>query len=504
MIWCAADSRAGRAIRLTSLDDLPPEALAGRQLLESQQIQSLLVPPLVRRSRLEGFAGVDPIRGQRLQRLAYVDPLTGLPNRTLLSQRLDQALQRNTVAGRLLAVCFLDLDAFKAVNDAHGHAVGDQLLVVIAQRLQQCLRPIDTVGRMGGDEFILIFPELESRDQLRQLGQACLDAITQPCLLRGTAVVSLTTSLGVRLVPAGDAVDADTLLRQADQAMYAAKRQGPGRIHLFDVELERHQQQRLQGIDAIRAAIANGEMVLDAQPIAELDSGRVRSLEALVRWQHPTRGLLAPGEWLPLLEDHPAQVELGAWVLAEALRHWRSWRAAGLSIGIHVNVSALELADPRFVEQLATLLGDAAPGQHGLVLEVLESASFRHTGRMVATMQRCQPLGVRFALDDFGTGYSSLRHLRELPLSTLKIDRSFVEAMLREPADRAIVKGVVEMARAFGHDCVAEGVTTAAQVALLRELGCTYGQGYGLARPMPIPQVPAWMASQGGVVSMPA
>jgi len=523
--WWMAEMRAGRAIKLSCLDELPPQAVEERLLLESQNIQSLLVLPLVRRGHLDGFAGFDHVRGsrfwsdeeiavlrivvnsfaqglerrlidRRLEAMAFEDALTGLPNRVLLRRRLDEALEQVRRSSRMLAVGYLDLDAFKQINDSHGHAVGDELLRLIADRLRSCLNPGDTAGRLGGDEFVVILPEREHPDQLLLVGESLLAAIAEPFTIGDGVRVAISTSLGFRFVPPDDA-DADMLLRQADQAMYAAKRAGRGGIHVFDVSLDRSEQERRESIRTISTALARGEMCLHMQPMVDLRSGRTAFVEALVRWQHPVRGLLMPGHWLQVIEDQPEIAELGRWVLDQAMDLASRWIAAGLCDGVSVNVSPLELEDARFEQRLADLLRRHAGMPPGaLRLEVVETSAIARMDRLIATMGQCRDLGVSFALDDFGTGYSSLTHMRQLPVSCVKVDRSFVARMIDDPADRTIVRSVIELAHAFDRNCVAEGVETQAQIAWLSAMNCDLLQGYGIAKPMAPQDLENWLRSR--------
>ena len=519
--WFLAELLAGRVINLESLADLPAEAGQEWEMLSSLGIQSVLMLPLVRRGRLEGFAGFDHIRGsrrwndqevavlsivvsgfaqgferrlfdQQLRQLAYEDPLTRLPNRSLLSQRLGEELERARSNGTQLAVGYLDLDNFKPINDSHGHAVGDQLLVAVAERLCRCLRPGDTVGRLGGDEFVVILPGLSSLAELEALGERLLSAVAQPTLLGETLSVAVSTSIGFRLVPPDDA-DPDTLLRQADQAMYAAKRDGPGRMHHFDVELERRQSLQRSRLERVRQAIGQQQLRLFVQPVIDLATRQLRFAEALVRWQHPQQGLLTPQDWLGWIEDQPEIIRLGDWVLERALQHCSAWARQGQCTAVSVNLSARELRDPGFVERIrAALARHPDLPASALRLEVLETAALEDLEQVAENIARCRELGVSFALDDFGTGYSSLTYLRRLPISTIKIDRSFVARMLEDPADQAIVKAVVDLAHAFGRTCVAEGVETPEHLQALLAMGCELAQGFAIARPMPAEELPGW------------
>ena len=440
------------------------------------------------------FADITRLKEQeeRLEQMAYYDALTKLPNRVLLADRMTQALAQVRRGGPMLAVCYLDLDAFKPVNDAHGHDAGDRLLVEMSHRLKGALRTGDTVARLGGDEFVLLLPGLRNLPECDHLVDRILHCVAEPFEVAPGHPVTLTASIGVRTVPPDDA-DPDTLLRQADQAMYAAKQEGRGRAHRFDPDLDRQVVARRDLIARIRAGLSLGEMCLHFQPIVDLATGEVRFAEALVRWRRADRGMLSPGEWIPAIEGTDAMAELGDWVLEEALAHCERWSAHGLRAGVSVNVSGFELRDPAFAERVRTALA-RHPGSppSRLRLEVLESAALTDMALVTRTIEECAAIGVHFSLDDFGTGYSSLAYMKRLPVTTIKIDRSFVADMLTDPGDRAIVTGVVELARVFGRQSVAEGVETQEHVDALRELRCDMGQGYGIAPPMPADEFEAW------------
>jgi diguanylate cyclase (GGDEF)-like protein/PAS domain S-box-containing protein len=442
---------------------------------------------------------------RQLQHIAHYDALTGIPNRVLLADRMHQALAQARRAGRLMAVCYVDLDGFKPINDAWGHDAGDRVLVEIAQRLKDGLRGGDTVARLGGDEFVLLL-DMENREECDTALRRVLDAIAQPLTVGGQPT-SISASVGVTLYPLDDA-DPDTLLRHADQAMYGAKQQGRNCYQLFDPIRDRAVRAHREALDRIAAALDAGEFVLHYQPKVNMRLGSVVGVEALLRWQHPQRGLLLPAEFLPVIEDSDLVVRVGEWVIATALQERQAWQAQGLDLTISVNIAARHLSQPDFVARLIELLREhpALPPRR-LELEVLETAALEDMGRVARIIEECRELGVSFALDDFGTGYSSLAYIKRLPADTLKIDQSFVRDMLRDPEDCAIVEGIVGLTRVFRRHAVAEGIETVEHGVLLLKLGCDVGQGHGIARAMPADALvdwvrgwrpdPAWVANAG-------
>jgi diguanylate cyclase (GGDEF)-like protein/PAS domain S-box-containing protein len=428
----------------------------------------------------------------QLEHVAHFDVLTGLPNRVLLADRLQQALSHAQRRGTLMAVVFLDLDHFKDVNDAHGHAVGDQLLVALAQRLRDSLRDGDTLARVGGDEFVAVLADIPDVGECERVLERLLVAASQPVSLTGR-LLQVSGSLGAALFPQ-DGSEADTLLRHADQAMYQAKQAGKRRYQLFDVAQDISTRQRVESRARVAQALAQREFVLHFQPKVNLRLGRVVGAEVLVRWQDPQRGLLAPGLFLPDIEGHPLSAQLGDWVLGAALAQLADWRRAGFRLPLSVNISAHHLQQPHFVSRLAEhLRAHPQVVPTDLELEVLETSALEDIPRVSALMRECQAMGVSFALDDFGTGYSSLTYLKRLPASVLKIDQSFVRDMLGSQDDLAIVQGVIGLAKAFGREVIAEGVETRAHADALQRLGCELAQGYGVARPMSAQQLPAWV-----------
>lgn len=420
------------------------------------------------------------------------DVLTGLPNRAFLSDLLNQALEFSRTEQFPLAVCMLDLDGFKAVNDGYGHASGDLLLVEVAARLQGILRGGDAVARLSGDEFVLILRHVEGQAQLRTVLGRVLSAVASPYSIRGQQI-SVSASIGVTLYPS-DNDDADTLLRHADQAMYVAKQSGRNRFHLFDVSLDQEVKATHQTVERVRRAMNNGELRLFYQPKVNMRSGAVLGFEALLRWQHPLKGLVPPAEFLPLIEQTDLIVDIGEWVIDRAMAQMQQWQQVGHRWSVSVNIAARHFQRADFVERLRLLLArheGVAPRM--LDLEIVESVAIENIKRVSECLEACQQLGVQFSLDDFGTGYSSLSYLKRLPTQTIKIDKSFVRDILHDQDDLALTRAVIGLARAFGRQVIAEGVETVEHGELLMGLGCDVAQGYGIARPMPAAEVVGWV-----------
>ena len=439
------------------------------------------------------FTDITPLKKHQdeLEHIAHYDALTGMPNRVLLADRLQQAMLQSQRRNSALAVAYLDLDGFKPVNDQHGHEVGDQLLVTLSQRMKASLRESDTLARIGGDEFVALLVDIGERRDCELLLSRLLQAAATPVRVDG-ALLQLSASIGVTLYPQDNA-DADQLVRHADQAMYLAKQAGKNRFHLFDVAQDAAIQSQRESLEHIRVALDRQEFVLYYQPKVNMRTGAIIGAEALIRWQHPERGLLAPAAFLPVIEGQPISIEIGEWVIQTALAQMALWRGAGLDIGVSVNIGALQLQQPGFVARLGTLLAahPTVPAQ-SLELEILETSALEDMAQISEVMHACQAIGVRFALDDFGTGYSSLTYLKRLPAELLKIDQSFVRDMLTDVDDLAIVKGVIGLASAFRRSVIAEGVETVAHGQSLLALGCDLAQGYGIARPMPAADLPGW------------
>lgn len=431
----------------------------------------------------------------QLEHIAHFDTLTGLPNRVLLADRLRQGMTQTQRREQRLAVVFLDIDAFKIINDTHGHAAGDQLLKTVANRMKMALREGDTLARIGGDEFVAVLLDLDNTDASEPMLSRLIEAAAQPVNVDGL-VLQVTASLGVTFYPQADDVDADQLLRQADQAMYLAKQGGKNRYQIFDAEQDRNVRGHHENLDRIRHALTDREFVLYYQPKVNMRNGTVIGVEALIRWKHPEKGLLPPVVFLPLIEEHQLAIEVGEWVINAALMQIGLWQATGLNIPVSVNIGAIQLQQVHFVERLREILAahpNVKPGC--LELEILETSALEDVTQVSRIIKACHEMQVDFALDDFGTGYSSLTYLKQLPVTLLKIDQSFVRDMLDDPDDLAILEGVIGLAKAFHREVIAEGVETIEHGAILLQLGCELAQGYGIASPMPAQDFPAWLAA---------
>ena len=429
----------------------------------------------------------------QLEHVAHFDALTNLPNRVLLADRLQQAMAQALRRAQHLAVVYLDLDGFKAINDQHGHDIGDQVLVALAQRMRLALREGDSLARLGGDEFVIVLIDVDDRvaslPMLTRLKAACAQAVQV-----GALSLQVSASVGITFYPqAQQDIDADQLLRQADQAMYQAKLAGKNRLHFFDATQDSSIRGRHESVERIRLALEQQEFVLHYQPKVNMRSGRIIGAEALIRWQHPEKGLLLPAMFLPFIEDHPLAVDVGEWVLDTTLTQIERWHAAGLDMRVSVNVGSRQLQQSDFVDRLKFILAKhPLVDPTGLELEVLETSALEDIAQVSDVIEACQRIGVKFALDDFGTGYSSLSYLKLLRVAMLKIDQSFVRDMLEDPDDLAILQGVIGLATAFKRQVIAEGVETVAHGTLLLQLGCELAQGYGIAQPMSAEQMPAW------------
>ncbi len=441
------------------------------------------------------FSDVTAVRQhqKQLEHLANFDMLTRLPNRLLLADRLTQGLIHAERRARKLAVAYLDLDGFKAVNDAHGHAVGDHLLVQLAERMTLCLREGDTFSRLGGDEFVAVLTDLESVEAAVPVLERMLQAAAQAVQVDSLSL-RVSASIGVTYFPQAGATDAEQLLRQADQAMYHAKQSGKNRFAVFDAENDVIVRGHHASLERIRQALAADEFVLYYQPKVNMRSREFVGVEALIRWMHPQDGLLAPAYFLPLIENHALSVAVGEWVIRQALQQLALWQQSGTLVPISINISAMQLQQADFFDRLQQAMAEyPAFPPHSLQLEILETSALEDMDLVSRLIGQCGELGVGFALDDFGTGYSSLTYLKRLPIRTVKIDQSFVRDMLLDRDHRSILDGILWIMRQLDRSVIAEGVETLEHGRTLMDLGCELAQGYGIARPMPVDQLPAWL-----------
>ena len=430
----------------------------------------------------------------QLRHQAFHDALTGVPNRLLFGELLERAIASAERNEGQLAVCYLDLDGFKLVNDNLGHAMGDKLLIEVSRRLSSITRSCDAMSRIGGDEFALLFTGLHSNLECDEILKRVEEVINHPVELDGE-VVHISASIGVALYPQ-DAREAELLLRYADHAMYQAKKQGKNGYVFFDSSLQQQEHSREQQLSLLSQGLQRGELVLHYQPVIDLHTKRVVRLEALLRWQDPARGMLTPEDFLPVVMGSVLELELGTWVLAEVLKQIQLWHDLGLVFKVSVNVSAGQLLHGNFTRELAELLAHY-PVSFACLLEIefQESAVLPDINNAVAVLQRCRNLGISMSLDNFGTGYASLSHLNQLPIDNIKIDRSFISDLLSNAHDLSMVMSVIRLAETLKLNVMAEGVEEAAQGVRLLQLGCAQVQGYGISHPMPAGHVYGWLKS---------
>jgi diguanylate cyclase (GGDEF)-like protein len=429
---------------------------------------------------------------RRIQHLAHHDALTGLPNRLLLRDRLQQALSQSQRHRQCVAVLFIDLDHFKHVNDAHGHHVGDLLLQQAARRIVLALRSSDTVSRQGGDEFIALLPDLGDPQEAMPVCQGLLRTLATPFEVEGH-VLHLSASIGVASSP-GDSDDIDTLMRCADMAMYEAKSAGRNRAQFFRSELDERARRQASLETELRAALRLRQLYLELQPQIDLSTGGIICLEALVRWQHPERGRIGPIEFIPFAEESRLIVPLGAEVIRLACEARAALRRdLPDEVPVAINVSALQLADPGFLDQFNDEVDRHALSGHQIELEITERALVADLDTTRSLLQRLRVLGVKVAIDDFGTGYSNLALLHRLPLSRLKIDRSFIVDIDSRRSAQEICRAVCALASSLELKVVAEGVESSPQLEFVRGIGCDSVQGYVFAKPMRLPELRRWL-----------
>ncbi|AVR96467.1 bifunctional diguanylate cyclase/phosphodiesterase [Pseudoduganella armeniaca] len=430
----------------------------------------------------------------RIVHMAHHDTLTGLPNRSLIGDRLEQAILLAEREKHQLLVAFVDLDSFKLVNDSLGHAAGDELLKVVASRMVDCLRRSDTVGRFGGDEFVLVLPQPQGIDsggiEAAALLEKVLAAVVRPVALEGQQV-QVSCSIGVAMYPR-DGDDGGTLLMNADAAMYRAKELGKNNVQFYAQEMNASLEEKLALMEGLRKAVDEDQLRLVYQPKVDLVSGAVFGVEALLRWQHPERGMVRPDHFIPLAEESGSIVAIGEWVLREACRQARQWQDAGLPpLVVSVNVSPRQFDDRRLVARVAEALRDAGLEARWLELEVTESLIMRDVQQAVDKMRELEAMGIALSIDDFGTGYSSLAALKSFPISRLKIDKSFVRDLAHSPDDQAIARAIISLSHQLQMRVIAEGVETELQRAFLAQYGCDEMQGYLFSRPVAADEIPA-------------
>jgi len=426
-----------------------------------------------------------------LEHQALHDTLTALPNRVLLHDRLQQAIaaaQRDEASAALLV---MDLDRFKEVNDTFGHQYGDLLLEQLGDRIRGALAETDTIARLGGDEFAVLLPRATA-DHARRVADRLLQVLDEPFAVGGLQL-EIDASIGIALSPE-HGTDADSLLRRADVAMYVAKRGGTGHA-VYNVEQDQHSPARLAMVGELRRAIEHNGLSLFFQPKVDYRSGRVKAVEALVRWDHPRHGLLGPDQFIPLAEQTGLIRPLARWVLEAALREARRWFDSGQDISVAVNLSMRNLHDPQIAETIRELLDELGVPPIRLVIEITESSLMADAARAMDVLTRLRDMGIGISIDDFGTGYSSLAYLKRLPVDELKIDRSFVSHMAVDENDLAIVRSTIGLAHDLGLSVVAEGVEDGAAWSLLEQLGCDVAQGYFVSRPMPAVELNKWLAA---------
>jgi diguanylate cyclase (GGDEF)-like protein len=434
-------------------------------------------------------------KNAQLQQLAFYDHLTGLPNRSLFNDLVQREMLQARRTQQSFGIFFIDLDRFKAVNDTLGHAAGDELLVEVARRFRETLREVDVVCRQSGDEFLVLLRDISHWQVLGEMAQRILKEVEAPMQVGGS-VAHISASIGISIFP-NDGQDFETIVKNADIAVYQAKALGRARYSYYHSELNSRLQARLDLEQQLGQAIENGELVLHYQPQVDATTGHLQGLEALVRWQHPERGLLYPAQFIGLAEESGKIAQMGVWTVGEACRQKALWNARGLNVGtVAVNVSALEFRDHRLLESLQTALQTHGVAPQDLEIEITETVLMAETDTSHRIIERLRALGVGIAIDDFGTGYSSLAYLKRLRPNQLKIDQSFVSDAATDSDSRAIIKGVVGLANALGLNVVAEGVETTGQLQFLRESGCHTLQGYYIARPMPVVEMEDWLATR--------
>jgi len=431
---------------------------------------------------------------EELAFMATHDALTGLPNRTLILDRAEQMLVRARRHQTPVAALFIEIDNIKSVNETLGHDAGDELLRAVAERLDGVVRDTDALGRVGGDEFVVIAEELSLAGEPELMAERLLEIIGEPFELAGKqkARVTVTTSIGIAV---GERASAEELLRDADIAMFQAKREGKNRFVVFESGMQHAVQRRIELEMDLRDALPNDEFFLVFQPTFDLRDMSPTGVEALLRWKHATRGVVQPNDFIPLLEETGLIVEVGKWVLEEACRQGAKWRESGYSIGMAVNVSGRQLDSDEFVTNVREALSDSELDAGALTLEVTETTLMRNTEETVRRLTAIKELGVRIAIDDFGTGYSSLAHLQQFPVDALKIDRSFISQLTQNPEGETLIHTLVQLGKALSIETLAEGIEQQRELSLLQAEHCDSGQGFLFARPLDVDATEAFLAN---------
>jgi diguanylate cyclase (GGDEF)-like protein len=427
-----------------------------------------------------------------LEHIAHYDPLTSLPNRLLLADRLHQSIIQSRRGKQQLAIIYIDLDGFKNINDHYGHEAGDRLLIAVSHSMKQALREGDTLARIGGDEFVAVLLDIGTVEASVPILNRVLTAASQVVTFNNNNL-QVSASLGITFYSPADDINTDQLLQQADLAMYQAKLSGKNSYHFFDAIQDSHTRGHHESLERIRQALTAQEFVLYYQPKVNMQTAQVIGAEALIRWQHPTKGLLPPDVFMPMIEDNPLAIELGQWVIDTVLTQMEIWTANGLTIPVSININTRQLQQANFVESLNILLAaHSTVNPDFLELEILEISAMEDLIKVSRVIEASREIGINFSLDNFGTGYSSLTYLKHLPVTMLKIDQSFVRDIINDANDQAIVKGVLGLAPAFDFKVIAVGVETVEHGTLLMQLGCNLAQGYGIAQPMPANELPDW------------
>ena len=419
---------------------------------------------------------------KRAEYLSQHDVLTGLPNRVLMQDRLHQAISQARRNGGLVALMFIDLDRFKMVNDLFGHITGDTLLKQVAARLTECLRDTDTVARLGGDEFTIMLPDATNPQVVGEVAQRVLKEFSLP-FSDGEQEMFVSASIGISLFPR-DGASPDDLVKHADTAMYSAKDSGRNSFRYFTEDLNHEVREKVMLESGLRRAIERGELRLFYQPKIDLATGRVIGAESLVRWQHPTLGLIPPGKFIEVAEESGLILPLGEWVLKAACEQLRTWQHQGIDLQVAVNVSARQFQQRNLADTVMGFLSDSGVDPQFIEIELTESALLNDRETSIATLKRMKSRGIAISIDDFGTGYSSLSYLKLLPLDILKIDKSFVRDIVTDDNDAVIVRAIIGLARSLGIKVIAEGVEDEQQLSFLNQNGCNYGQGYLFGKPL--------------------